>query len=142
MKIENNFKYIKISVIEYVGSGGSGKKFYIKCRYLTTDGRIDKKIVKTRKNSCVMITGELICINSEFQIDIQDMNFLSTSISNIESLTTSTNTSSLYSWSATNQTTGRITAQSMANTSQENANQNQIELNNANNNNENPTNVS
>ena len=52
IKIENNFKYIKISVIEYVGSGGSGKKFFIRCRYLTTDGRIDKKIVKTRKNSC------------------------------------------------------------------------------------------
>ncbi len=96
-----------------------------------------------------MITGELICINSEFQIDIQDMNFLSTSISNIESLTTSTNTSSLYSWSATNQTTGRITAQAMANSSQENANssqenanQNQIELINANNHNENTTNIS
>jgi len=29
MKIENNFKYIKISVIEYVGSGGSGKKFLL-----------------------------------------------------------------------------------------------------------------
>ena len=103
-----------------------------------------KKIVKTRKNSC----DNHGRINSVFQIDIQDMNFLFTSISNIESLTTSTNTSSLYSWSATNQTTGRITAQSMANTSQENANpsqenanQNQIELNNANNHNENPTNV-
>jgi len=42
------------------------------------------------------------------------MNFLSTSVSNIESATTSTNVSSLYSWSATNQNSGRISAQAMA----------------------------
>jgi len=140
VKIENDsFKCIKLNVIEYAGSGSLGKKFCVKCRYLKTDARIDKKIMKARRNSCVMITGELICINSEFQIDIQDINFLSTSISNIESSTTSTNISSLYSWSATNQTSGRITAQAMANTSQENADQNQNEFTNTDNNNEDPT---
>jgi hypothetical protein len=85
-------------------------------------------MIKVRKNSCVMIIGELIFINSEFQIDIQDMNFLSTSISNIESSTTSTNISSLYSWSNSNQNSGRITPQTMANTSKLNNDKNQSDL--------------
>ncbi len=112
---ENNlFKFIKLAVTEFVGGVNTGKKFLIKCRYLKSDERINKKIMKTRKNSSVLITGELICIESEFQVEIQDMNFLSTSVSNIESATTSTNVSSLYSWSATNQNTGRISAQAVA----------------------------
>ena len=48
-----------------------------------------------------MIIGELILINSEFQVDIQDLNFLSMSMSmiSIESIITNDLTSS-YSWSA------------------------------------------
>jgi len=114
---ENNlFKFIKLAVTEFVGGVNTGKKFLIKCRYLKSDERINKKIMKTRKNSSVLITGELISVESEFQVDIQDMNFLSTSVSvsNIESATASTNVSSLYSWSATNQNSGRISAQAMA----------------------------
>jgi len=114
---ENNlFKFIKLAVTEFVGSVNTGKKFLIKCRYLKSDERINKKMMKTRKNSSVLITGELISVESEFQVDIQDMNFLSTSVSvsNIESATASTNVSSLYSWSATNQNSGRISAQAMA----------------------------
>lgn len=84
-------------------------------------------MIKVRKNSCVMIIGELIFIDSEFQVDIQDMNFLSTSISNIESPTISANISSLYSWSNSNQNSGRITAQTMANTSRTNDDKNQVD---------------
>jgi hypothetical protein len=62
-------------------------------------------------------------------------------MSNIGSSTTSTNISSLYSWSATNQTSSRITAQAMANipslNSQENADQNQNGLTNTDNNDDN-----
>ena len=61
----------------------------------------------------MMIIGELICVNSEFQVDVQDMNFLSTSVSKIES-TNSSNISFMYSWSTTSQNSGRITAQAMA----------------------------
>jgi hypothetical protein len=72
-----------------------------------------------------MITGELICTGTEFLVDIQDMNFLATSISNIESSTTSaTNISSIYSWLTLNPFSGRITAQAMANISQENLHEN------------------
>ena len=60
-----------------------------------------------------MIISELICVNSEFQVDVQDMNFLSTSVSKIESANSS-NISSMYSWSTTSQNSGRITAQAMA----------------------------
>ncbi|CAG8680317.1 15925_t:CDS:1, partial [Funneliformis caledonium] len=65
-----------------------------------SDERIDKKLVRARKSSNLMITGELICINSEFQIEIQNVNYLPMSIANMESLQTSPNTSpsSRYSW--------------------------------------------
>ncbi len=71
-EIQNNnkFKSIKIITNEFIGKGGIGRKFSIKYRYLRSDERIDKKIIKIRKNSIVMIIGELILINSEFQIDI------------------------------------------------------------------------
>ena len=48
VKVENNlFKYIKITVSEFVGGGSNlGKKFVIKCRYLITDERIDRKYQK------------------------------------------------------------------------------------------------
>ena len=36
---------------------------------IESDKRIDRKMIKVRKNSCVMIIGELIFINSEFQIE-------------------------------------------------------------------------
>src|ERR1044072_8411010 len=65
----NTFKSIKVITNEFIGGGSAGKKF-IKCRYLRSDERIDKKIIKIKKNSSVMITGELTFINSEFQIDI------------------------------------------------------------------------
>ena len=66
---DNLFKCIKLTTTEYAGSNNSTKKFQIKCRYLESDKRIDRKMIKVRKNSCVMIIGELIFINSEFQIE-------------------------------------------------------------------------
>src|ERR1043165_4404857 len=66
-----------------------------------------------------MITGELTLVNSEFQIDIQDLNFLPMSMANIESTTTTSNSTSLYSWSKTT-SLGRLSAQSMANTASSN----------------------
>jgi len=51
-------------------------KFFIKSRYLKTDERIDNKVKKIRKNSTVMILGKMIFIDSEFQVEIQDMNFI------------------------------------------------------------------
>ena len=92
-----------------------GKRFYLKCRYLKTDERIEKKVSKVRRNSSVMIVGELTLINSEFNVEIQDLNFLPTSIANIESsATSSSSASSLYSWPAT--LSSRISAQEMTNT--------------------------
>ncbi|CAG8554221.1 2311_t:CDS:2 [Funneliformis caledonium] len=38
------FKSIKILVTEFIKGGSSGKKFLIKCRYLKSDERIDKKL--------------------------------------------------------------------------------------------------
>jgi hypothetical protein len=115
VKIENDlFKYIKITVNEFVGGGNNlGKKFVVKCRYLIADERIDKKVAKSRRNSCLMIIGELNFVDSEFLIDIQDINFLSTSNANIET-STSESTSSLYTWT-TATPTGRLSAQAMAN---------------------------
>ena len=47
---ENNlFKFIKLAVTEFVGGVNTGKKFLIKCRYLKSDERINKKIMKTRR---------------------------------------------------------------------------------------------
>ena len=94
---DNMFKSIKVITTEYIGKGGAGKKFPIKCRYLKSDERINNKVVKTRKNSSVMITGELILIDSEFQVDIQDLNFLPISIASIESTASNNATSSSYS---------------------------------------------
>ena len=99
VKIENNlFKYFKITVSEFIGGNNNlGKNFVIKCRYLILDERIDKKVKSTRRNSCLMIIGELVLVDSEFLIDIQDINFLSTSNANIETLTNNS-TSSSYTW--------------------------------------------
>ena len=116
VKIENElFKYFKITVSEFIGGSGSnlGKSFIVKCRYLIQDVRIDKKVKSTRRNSCFMIIGELVFIDSEFLIEIQDINFLSTSNANIET-STSDSTSSLYTWT-TATPTGRLSAQAMAN---------------------------
>ena len=63
---DNKFKSIKVIINEFIEKGNTGRKFSIKCRYLRSDERIDKKIIKIRKNSSIMITGELILINSEF----------------------------------------------------------------------------
>ncbi|CAB4414360.1 unnamed protein product [Rhizophagus irregularis] len=110
---DNIFKSIKIITSEFAGNNTN--KFYIKCRYLKTDERIEKKATKMRKNSSVMITGELTLVNSEFKIEIQDLNFLSTTIGNIESSsTTSSSASSLYSWPTT--PSSRMSAQKIANT--------------------------
>jgi hypothetical protein len=114
------FKHIIIATTEYTGGGGgnTGKIFHIKCRYLKTDDRINKKVIKIRRNSHVLITGELVLINnSEFQVDIQDFNFLPMSIANMEMSTTTSgsSSSSLYSWSNIT-SSGRISAQDMANT--------------------------
>src|ERR1044071_2605761 len=137
VKVENNlFKYIKITASEFVGGGSNlGKKFIIKCRYLIADERIDRKVSKTRKNSCLMVIGELIFVDSEFLIDIQDINFLSTSNANIEA-STSELTSSLYTWTTASTSTGRLSAQTMANTTSSENTTNIQELNSNNENNE------
>jgi hypothetical protein len=62
-----------------------------------------------------MITGELVLINSEFQVDIQDLNFLPMSMANIELTTTTSGSTSSYSWS-TPTSLGRLFTQTMANT--------------------------
>ena len=106
---------IKIVTTEFAGGSSAGKRFYLKCRYLKTDERIEKKVSKVRRNSSVMIVGELTLINSEFNVEIQDLNFLPTSIANIESSATSSSSAfSLYSWPAT--LSSRISAQEMTNT--------------------------
>jgi hypothetical protein len=124
---EENFRSIKIVVTEFVGGVNTGKKFYIKCRYLKTDERIEIKTNKLRKNSNIMITGELSLIGSEFKIEIQDINYLSSSITTIES-TTGSSTSSLYSWPT--RSSSRMSAQELANTlttpQNSNANSNEI----------------
>ena len=106
------FKSIKIAIIEFIRSGSVGKNF--KCRYLKSDDRIDKKLTKAKKTFNLLITGELTYINSEFQVDIQDVNFLPTSIVSLESSTNNV-PSSQYSWST--QTSERFSAQAMANAS-------------------------
>src|SRR6266542_530802 len=95
-EIQNNnkFKNIKIITNKFIKKGDIRRKFSIKCRYLKSDERIDKKIIKIRKNSSIMITGELILINSEFQVDIQDLNFLPMSMTSIESINTDNNNDS------------------------------------------------
>ena len=64
-----------------------------------------------------MVIGKLTQVDSEFQVDIQDINFFPMSIANLESSSSSTggSVSSLYSWSE--QTSGRMSAQAMANAS-------------------------
>ncbi|CAG8769672.1 12969_t:CDS:1, partial [Funneliformis caledonium] len=54
------FKSIKILVTKFIKGGSSGKKLLIKCRYLKSDERIDKKLVRARKSSNLMITGEIL----------------------------------------------------------------------------------
>ena len=73
-------------------------KLTVTCLIHSIDERDSNNYIirETRKNSNIMITGELILINSEFQVDIQDLNFLPMSISNIEPIESSS-TSSLYS---------------------------------------------
>ncbi|GET00705.1 hypothetical protein GLOIN_2v1779967 [Rhizophagus clarus] len=49
-------------------------------------------VIKVKKNSSIMIIGELTPVDSEFKVEIQDLNFLPTSNGNFESLlTTATN---------------------------------------------------
>jgi len=60
------FKNIRLVINEFVKDGSSGKKFHIKCRYLKFDKKIDKKLARIRKSSNLMITEELIYIDSEF----------------------------------------------------------------------------
>src|SRR6266540_4780120 len=81
---DNKLKSIKVITNKFIEKGSTGRKFSIKCRYLRSDERINKKIIKIRKNSSIMIIGELIFINSEFQVDIQDLNFLPMSMTSIE----------------------------------------------------------
>src|SRR6266542_841410 len=68
---DNLFKSIKLTVSEFVGGGSMANKFFIKCRYLKADERIDNKVKKIRKNSSVMnVLREMIFIDSEFQVEI------------------------------------------------------------------------
>lgn len=64
----------------------------------------------TKRN--VMILGEMILDNSEFQVEIQDINFITMTNTNIGS-TVDNSISSQYSWSTTS--SRRLSAQSMAN---------------------------
>ncbi|CAG8768401.1 6082_t:CDS:1, partial [Funneliformis caledonium] len=104
-----------LNVTEFAGSsqgGPTGRTFCIKCRYLKSDRRIEKKATRIRKNSNLMITGKMICIDKilEYIVEIQDINFLLMSIAiNIES-PTGESASSLYFWPA-GQFSGRISAQ-------------------------------
>ncbi|GBB89772.1 hypothetical protein RclHR1_16580003 [Rhizophagus clarus] len=41
--------------------------------------RIKNKVIKVKKNSSIMIIGELTPVDSEFKVEIQDLNFLPTS---------------------------------------------------------------
>ncbi|CAI2177200.1 8877_t:CDS:2, partial [Funneliformis geosporum] len=108
------FKSIKIFVNEFTKDTSSGKKFQIKCRYLKSDERINKKLIKARRSSNLLITGKLIQVDSEFQVDIQGINFLPMSIANLES-STKTSLSSKYLWSTITQISGKVSAQAMAN---------------------------
>ncbi|CAG8624902.1 12289_t:CDS:1, partial [Funneliformis caledonium] len=54
------FKSIKIFITEFIKGESSGKKFLIKCRYLKSDERIDKKLVRARKSLNLMIMGEIL----------------------------------------------------------------------------------
>ncbi|CAI2171846.1 17914_t:CDS:2 [Funneliformis geosporum] len=110
------FKSIKILVNEFTKDTSSGKKFQIKYRYLKSDERINKKLTKARRSSNLLITGELVQVDSEFQVDIQNINFLLISIANLE-LSTKTSPSSKYSWLTITQISGRVSVQAMANIS-------------------------
>ncbi|CAG8699970.1 18322_t:CDS:2 [Rhizophagus irregularis] len=103
---------LEFTITEFVGRRSVGEKFNIKCRYLKTDERIDNKAKKIRKNPNVMILEEMILVNSEFQVEIQDINFITMTNTNIGSLTDNS-ISSLYSWLTTS--SRRLSAQSMAN---------------------------
>ncbi|CAG8567048.1 4566_t:CDS:2 [Funneliformis caledonium] len=109
---------IKLNVTEFARSsqgGPTGRTFCIKCRYLKSNRRIEKKATRIRKNSNLMITGKMIHTNKtlEYIVEIQDINFFPMSIAmNIES-PTGESVSSLYSWPA-EQSSGRISAQAMA----------------------------
>ncbi len=93
-----------MGITEFIRSRGLEKRFHIRCRYLKSNKRIDKKLVRTRIHSNLMITRELIYINSKFQMDIQDVDFLPMLIANMESQ---------YSWPTIEQTE-RMSAQAMA----------------------------
>uniref|UniRef100_U9U5F2 Uncharacterized protein n=1 Tax=Rhizophagus irregularis (strain DAOM 181602 / DAOM 197198 / MUCL 43194) TaxID=747089 RepID=U9U5F2_RHIID len=60
-----------------------------------------------------MILGEMILVNSEFQVEIQDINFITMTNTNNIGSSTDNSISSLYSWSTTS--SRRLSAQSMAN---------------------------
>jgi hypothetical protein len=109
VKFTRSFKYITIAVTEFAGTSNTINKFLIACRYLKSDMRIDKQIVKARKNSNIMITGELTYAGSEFFVDIQDVNYLSIYYTNMETAT------SPYSWS-TSEPSGRLSMQTIAGT--------------------------
>ncbi|CAG8680052.1 11869_t:CDS:2 [Funneliformis caledonium] len=86
---------ISLNITEFARSSQgrpTGRTFCIKCRYLKSDRRIEKKATRIRKNSNLMITGEMISINIESP--------------------TGKSTSSLYSWPA-GQFSERISAQVM-----------------------------
>ncbi|CAI2166009.1 11712_t:CDS:2 [Funneliformis geosporum] len=97
------FKSIKILVNEFTKGTSSRKKFQIKYRYLKSDERINKKLIKTRRSSNLLITGELVQVDSEFQVDIQDVNFLPMFIANLES-STKTSPFSKYSYQKSSKT--------------------------------------
>ena len=75
--------------------------------------RINRKVVKMCKNSNVMIIGELTYLETEFVVEIQDVNFLPMSIANVEAALTDGSTSP-YSWPSVGQSSGRMSAQEMA----------------------------
>lgn len=71
VKTDNGlFKSIKVAVTEYIGSGSTGNKL------LSHAGTwILMKAMKAQKNSNVMVIGELTYLETEFVVELQDMNF-------------------------------------------------------------------
>ncbi|CAI2185634.1 3330_t:CDS:2, partial [Funneliformis geosporum] len=70
--------------------------------------------IQVQEKNFKLSVGKLIQVDSEFQVDIQGINFLPMSIANLES-STKTSLSSKYLWSTITQISGKVSAQAMAN---------------------------
>jgi len=116
LKFTSYYKFITISVTEFVETNNMIIKFPITCKYSYSDTGIDDKIINARKDLNVIITGELNYFGSEFVIDIQDVDYLSTSHTNIET------SLSPYMWPTSKPLEG-ISLQTMTDTTDQNDNE-------------------